>query len=98
VCTVPKQAWEAKYSAFTVAALGEMLPDDINRPSKNGKARSHNHWLRFGRYRVSVNRFWCAYPGGNAHTNLDQRADTRAKTARYVLEHTLRMPPHALIR
>ena len=36
-------------AAFTVAELGEMLPDDITIPSKNGKP--HTHWLRFGRYR-----------------------------------------------
>jgi hypothetical protein len=24
-CTLPKQAWEAKYAAFTVAELGELL-------------------------------------------------------------------------
>ena len=80
-------------SAFTVAELGEMLPDEINIPSKNGKPRSYNHWLRFGRYRVSVNRFWCAYPGGNARTNLEERADTeadaRAKVLIYLLENNL---------
>jgi hypothetical protein len=80
-------------SAFTVAELGEMLPDEINIPSKNGKPRSHNHWLRFGRYRVSVNRFWCAYPGGNTRTNLEERADTeadaRAKMLIYLLENKL---------
>jgi len=26
VCTLPQQQWEEKYSAFTVAELGEMLP------------------------------------------------------------------------
>jgi hypothetical protein len=61
-------------AAFTVAELGEMLPDDITIPSKNGKPRAHTHWLRFGRYRVAGNRFWCAYPGGNARTNLEERA------------------------
>jgi hypothetical protein len=83
-------------SAFTGAELGEMLPDDINVPSKNGKPRSHNHWLRFGRYRVSVHRFWCAYPGGNARTNLEERANTeadaRAKMLIYLLENNLISP------
>ena len=27
VCTLPKQAWEEKYAAFTVSELGEMLPE-----------------------------------------------------------------------
>jgi hypothetical protein len=65
-------------SAFTVAELGEMLPNEINIPSKNGKPRLYNHWLRFGRYRVSVNAFWCAYPGGTARTNIEERANTEA--------------------
>ena len=47
-------------AAFTVAELGAMLPDDITIPSKNGKPRAHTHWLRFGRYRVAGNRFWCS--------------------------------------
>ena len=55
-------------AAFTVAELGAMLPDDITIPSKNGKPRAHTHWLRFGRYRVAGNRFWCVYPGGSART------------------------------
>jgi len=80
-------------SAFTVAELGEMLPNEINIPSKNGKPRSYNHWLRFGRYRVSVNAFWCAYPGGTARTNLEERANTeadaRAKMLIYLLENNL---------
>ena len=36
-------------AAFTVAELGEMLPDDVIIPAKNGKP--YTHWLRFGRYR-----------------------------------------------
>ena len=80
-------------SAFTVAELGEMLPNEINIPSKNGKPRSYNHWLRFGRYRVSGNAFWCAYPGGTARTNLEERANTeadaRAKMLIYLLENNL---------
>ena len=80
-------------SAFTVAELGEMLPNEINIPSKNGKPRSYNHWLRFGRYRVLVNAFWCAYPGGTARTNLEERANTeadaRAKMLIYLLENNL---------
>jgi hypothetical protein len=83
-------------AAFTVAELGEMLPDEINIPSKNGKPRVHNHWLRFGRYRVAGNRFWCAYPGGNARANLEERAsteaDARAKILIYLLENNLLSP------
>jgi hypothetical protein len=78
-------------AAFTVAVLGEMLPDEITIPSKNGKL--HTHWLRFGRYRVAGDRFWCAYPGGTARTNLEERApteaDARAKLLIYLLEHQL---------
>ena len=84
-------------AAFTVAELGEMLPDDITIPSKNGKPRVHTHWLRFGRYRVAGHRFWCAYPGGSARTNLEERAhteaDARAKILIYLLEHHLISPP-----
>jgi hypothetical protein len=84
-------------AAFTVAELGEMLPDDITIPSKNGKPRAHTHWLRFGRYRVAGNRFWCAYPGGSARTNLEERAhteaDARAKILIYLLENHLISPP-----
>ena len=84
-------------AAFTVAELGEMLPDDITIPSKNGKPRVQTHWLRFGRYRVAGHRFWCAYPGGSARTNLEERAhteaDARAKILIYLLEHHLISPP-----
>ncbi|HSX79584.1 MAG TPA: hypothetical protein VLQ80_13560, partial [Candidatus Saccharimonadia bacterium] len=78
-------------AAFTVAELGEMLPDELTIPSKTGKPQTH--WLRFGRYRVVANRFWCAYPGGTARTNLEERAhteaDARAQLLIYLLEHHL---------
>ena len=78
-------------AAFTVAELGAMLPDDLIIPAKNGKL--HTHWLRFGRYRGAGHRFWCAYPGGTARTNLEERAhteaDARAKLLIYLLEHNL---------
>ncbi len=81
-------------AAFTVAELGEMLPDDIIIPSKNGKP--HTHWLRFGRYRGAGNRFWCAYPGGTVRTNLEERAhteaDARAQLLISLLEHQLLSP------
>lgn len=84
-------------AAFTVAELGEMLPDDITIPSKSGKPRAHTHWLRFGRYRATVQRFWCAYPGGTTRTNLEERANTeadaRAQMLIYLLENQLIAPP-----
>ena len=81
-------------AAFTVAELGAMLPDEITIPAKNGKL--YTHWLRFGRYRGAGHRFWCAYPGGNARTTLEERAHTeagaRAQLLIYVLEHQLLSP------
>jgi hypothetical protein len=83
-------------AAFTVAELGEMLPDEITIPSNTGKPRAHTHWLRFGRYRGAGHRFWCAYPGGTARTNLEERAhteaDARAKLLIYLLEYHLLSP------
>jgi hypothetical protein len=80
-------------AAYTATELGAMLPDEINIPAKTGKPRLYTHWLRFGRYRGGGQRFWCAYPGGNARTNLEERADTeadaRAKMVIYLLEHKL---------
>ena len=81
-------------AAFTVAELGEMLPDDLTIPAKNGKPQTH--WLRFGRYRGAGQRFWCAYPGGTARTTLEERAhteaDARAKLVIYLLEQHLLSP------
>ena len=81
----------AGIAAFTVAELGEMLPDDIIIPAKNGKPQTH--WLRFGRYRGAGQRFWCAYPGGTARTTLEERAhteaDARAQLLISLLEHHL---------
>jgi len=40
VCTLPKQAWEEKYAAFTVAELREMLPDTYY----SGRNEFSNYW------------------------------------------------------
>ena len=78
-------------AAFIMAELGEMLPDEITIPSKNGKP--YTPWLRFGRYRGAGKRFWCAYPGGTARTHLEERArteaDARAQLLISFLEHQL---------
>lgn len=80
-------------AAYTATELGELLPDEVNIPAKTGKPRAYNHWLRFGRYRDGGQRYWCAYPGGTARTNLEERADTeadaRAKMLIYLLEQQL---------
>ena len=77
-------------AAFTGAELGEMVPDDVIIPAKNGKP--YTHWLRFGRYRGAGQCFWCAYPGGTARTHLEERARTEADAHAQLLislEHQL---------
>jgi len=76
-------------SALTVAELGELLPDDITIPSKHGKPRAHTHWLRFGRYRVAGQRFWCAYPGGRVSVacGLFHRASAPEDASATTLQH-----------
>ena len=63
--------------------LGEMLPDEVVIPAKNGTPQTH--WLRFGRYRGAGRRFWCAYPGGTARTTLEERAHTGSRRPRATL-------------
>lgn len=73
-------------SAFTVAELGEMLPEYINIPYKNGRKRAQDHWLLFrkGYVRYYANAY-CDSP----HFSANTEADARAKMLIYLIENKL---------
>jgi hypothetical protein len=78
------------WSAFTVAELGEMLPEEINKPLSSGRVRAANHWLSFGKY---YGRHRCSYIAGKHTSGLNEWADTeadaRAKMLIYLIENKL---------
>jgi len=82
-----------RYSAYTVAELGEMLPNYINIPYKNGKTKSPNHFLVLKKYPVDKHNWGIRYYRTSRSINIEKRADTeadaRAKMLIYLKENNL---------
>jgi len=75
VCTLAKQNWEEKISAFTVAELGEMLP-----------AAALGDFFRTFKM---VTGTWEAAYGVEKTLNASTEADARAKMLTYLIENNL---------
>ena len=85
LCGFPQQKWHKEYSAFTVAELGEMLPDEVTTPHKFDvlySARENGDWnVFYGDPSESGDEM----SGISASTE----ADARAKMLIYLIENDL---------
>ena len=80
-------------SAYLASELGEMLPNYINIPYKNGKTKSPNHFLVLKKYPVDKHNWGIRYYRTSRSINIEKRADTeadaRAKMLIYLIENSL---------
>jgi hypothetical protein len=74
-CCLPQQSFEAKYSAFTVAELGELIKCTFHMDLRVGE-------VKFGE------KHWDAWVIGEHFTD-EKEADARAKMLIYFLENKL---------
>jgi hypothetical protein len=91
-CCLPQQTWEAKYSAFTVAELGEMLPGDFQHKIRE---ETYTAYLHFDK---DCNDEWNLWVGINRISQFGdftstKEADARAKLLIYLLENKLIRTP-----